>query len=167
MHTIVHADCIVGSTMWHNGKKGEPCVRFPCVGTKGVAGPALSASRVGKQLPMFLGRQVIRQVRPDGRGGWPKDGGPQCPSEEHCRGPPAMSGNSPAPGPQNLFQEEVRRAEVDHCQGMGGKVIDDACCGQHGIIKDRSEEGTSGSVERAIPAPNRDREGESNGSTVN
>ena len=93
---------------------------------KGSRGPNLAASRWGKQLPMFLGRQVIRQVRPDGRGGWPKDGGPQCPSEEHCRGPPAMSGNSPAPGPQNLLQEEVRRAEVDHCQGMGGKVIDDA-----------------------------------------
>ncbi len=78
-----------------------------------------------------------------------------------------MSGNSSAPGPQNLLQEEVRRAEVDHCQGMGGKVIDDASCGQHGIIEDRSEAGTSGSVKRAIPAPNRDREGESNGSTVN
>ncbi len=78
-----------------------------------------------------------------------------------------MSGNSPASGPENLFQEEALRAEVDHCQGMGGKVIDDACCGQHGIIEDRSEAGTSGSVKRAIPAPNRDREGESNGSPLN
>jgi hypothetical protein len=82
---------------------------------------------VGKRLPMFNSRQVIRQVRPDGRGGWPKDGGPQRSREEHGGGPPAMSGNSPASGPENLLQEEALRAEVDHCQGMGGKIIDDTC----------------------------------------
>ena len=76
---------------------------------------------------MFPDRQVIRQVRPDGRGSWLKDGGPECPGEEHCGGPPAMTSNSPAPGLKNLFQEEVLRAEADHCKCMSGKIINDAC----------------------------------------
>ena len=77
-----------------------------------------------------------------------------------------MSGNSPASGPENLFQEEALRAEVDHCQGMGGKIIDDTCCSQHGVVKDRSEARTTRSKEGPIPAPNPDREWESNGSAM-
>ncbi len=88
---------------------------------------------------MFLGKQVVRQVQPEReRRSWLMDGGPQCPSEEHCGGPPTVSSNSPAPGPQNLLQEKVLRAEVDHCQSMGGKVIDDTSRGQHGTNENRS-----------------------------
>ncbi len=77
-----------------------------------------------------------------------------------------MSGNSPASGPENLFQEEALRAEVDHCQSMGGKVIDDTRCSQHGVIENRSKASTARSKKGAIPAPNRGREGESNGSAM-
>ncbi len=78
-----------------------------------------------------------------------------------------MSGNSPASGPENLLQEEALRAEVDYCQGMGGKIIDDTCCRQHGVAKDRSKAGTSRSKVGAIPGPNPVREREGDGRAVN
>ncbi len=75
--------------------------------TKGAAGPTLSASRWGKRFPMFPDRQVIRQVRPDGRGSWLKAEGPECSGTEHSGGPTTKTSNSPAQGPKNLLQEEV------------------------------------------------------------
>jgi hypothetical protein len=49
---------------------------------------------------------------------------------------------------------------------MGGKVIDDTSCSQHGIIENRSKAGTARSKKGAIPTPNRGRERESNGSAM-
>jgi hypothetical protein len=94
--------------------------------TEEVAKPTLSASRRGKRLTLFLGRQVIKQVRPERkRGGWLKVVRPQCSSKENGGGPTTGPRNSPAPGPQDLFQEEVLGAKADHCKGMSanGRVM--------------------------------------------
>ncbi len=49
-----------------------------------------------------------------------------------------MTSNSPAPGPESLLQEEALGAEADHCKCMSVKVINDACCSQHGVVEDRN-----------------------------
>ncbi len=50
-----------------------------------------------------------------------------------------MPRDGPGPSPQNLLQEKALWAKVDHRKGMSGKIVNDACSGQHGVGKDRSE----------------------------
>ena len=77
---------------------------------------------------MFECIQVLRQVRPDHkRESWHMVGGPQCPRKEHQGGPPAVSRDSPGPGPQSFLQEEALGTQVDYRKGMSGKIIDNAC----------------------------------------
>ena len=78
-----------------------------------------------------------------------------------------MTSNSPAPGPQDLFQEEVLGAKADHCKGMSGHVVDDASGGQQSIIKNSSKASATRSEKRPIPAPDRGREWEGDGRAMN
>ncbi len=76
-----------------------------------------------------------------------------------------MSRDSPGPGPQNILQEEALGTQVDYRKGMSGKIMDNACCDQHGVIEDRSEACTARAEVRAVPAPDRvgEREGDGSG----
>ena len=78
-----------------------------------------------------------------------------------------MTSNSPAPGPESLLQEEALGAEADHCKCMSGKVINGACCSQHGVIEDRSKARAAWSKEGPVPATDRLCEGERYGRAVN
>ncbi len=77
-----------------------------------------------------------------------------------------MSSDSPAPGPQNLFEEEVLGAKAGNRQSMNGQVVDDACYCQHGVAKDRGKASTARTEYRTVPRPNRSCEGERNGRAV-
>ena len=77
-----------------------------------------------------------------------------------------MPSDGPAPGPQNLLHEEVLRSEVGDLQCMNSHVVDDACCCQHGVVKDRGEAGTAWAKDGPVPPPNRGREREGDGSTM-
>ncbi len=124
-----------------------------------VAGPTLSESGWGKQLTRRLSPQYFSRVRPER---WADDQfgvkGAQCPRKEHCGGASTLPSNGPAPGPQNLLDEEVLRSKAGDHNCMNGHVVDNACCCQHGVIKDRGEAGATNAKEGAIPPSNRGRE---------